>query len=68
MYTRAIVFSDGAVIADAKSAEVLTDGDVISRASLKETSLYALARLCGIEDGRGFVARFIDYEREAAHR
>ena len=65
---RAIVFSDGAVIADAKSAEVLTDGDVISRASLKETSLYALARLCGIEDGRGFVARFIDYEREAAHR
>ena len=61
---RAIVFSDGELIADAKSAEILTDGEIIRRASLKETSLYTLAQRCGIADGRAFVARFIDYERE----
>lgn len=63
---RAIVFSDGRLIADAPCAEILTDGEIIRRASLKETSLYALAQRCGIEDGRAFVSRFIDYEREVA--
>ena len=47
---------------------LLTDDEIIRRASLKETSLYTLAKRCGIEDARAFVARFIDYEREAAHR
>ena len=61
---RAIVFSDGRLIADAPCAEILTDEDVIRRASLKETSLYALAQRCGVEDGRAFVQRFIDFERE----
>ena len=63
---RAIVFSDGGLIADAPCAEILTDGEIIRRASLKETSLYALAQRCGIADGRAFVSRFIDYEREVA--
>ena len=63
---RAIVFSDGQLIADAPCAEILTDGGIIRRASLKETSLYALAQRCGIDDGRAFVSRFIDYEREVA--
>ena len=63
---RAIVFSDGQLIADAPCAEILTDGEIIRRASLKETSLYALAQRCSIEDGRAFVSRFIDYEREVA--
>ena len=63
---RAIVFSDGRLIADAPCAEILTDGEIIRRASLKETSLYALAQRCGIDDGRAFVSRFIDYEREVA--
>ena len=61
---RAIVFSDGRLIADAPCAEILTDADVIRRASLKETSLFTLAQRCGIEDGRAFVQRFIDFERE----
>ena len=61
---RAIVFSDGTLIADAPCSEILTNGEIIRRASLKETSLYALAQRCGIDDGRAFVARFIDYERE----
>ena len=65
---RAFVFSDGRLIADAPCAEILTDDEIIRRASLKETSLYTLAKRCGIEDARAFVARFIDYEREAAHR
>ncbi len=62
---RAVVFSDGEVIADDTSAAVLTDREVIRRANLRETSLYDLALLCGIGDGRAFVQRFIDYEREA---
>ena len=61
---RALVFSGGRLIADAPCAEVLTDPEVIARASLKETSLYALALRCGIPDGRGFVRRFIAHERE----
>ena len=60
---RSVVFSDGAVIADDSSAGVLTNMDVIQRASLKETSLYTLARLCGIPEERAFVQSFIDYER-----
>ena len=62
---RSVVFCDGAVIADKTSAEVLTDPDVIGRASLKETSLYNLALMCGIEDPSAFVQHFIDYDRKA---
>ncbi len=65
---RALVFDDGKIISDAPCAEILTDSDIISRASLKETSLYALAQLCGIQEGREFVQRFIDYDREVSGR
>ena len=65
---RAVVFSGGRVIADASSAAILTDEDVIKRANLKETSLYPLALKCGIGDVRSFVQRFIDYEREAVRK
>jgi len=60
---RAIVFSDGRIIADAPCADILTNSEIVERASLKETSLYGLALLCGIESGRDFVERFIAYER-----
>ena len=60
---RAVVFSRGRILADTDCAAVLTDADIIAEANLKETSLYALAQLCGIADGRAFVRRFIDYER-----
>jgi energy-coupling factor transport system ATP-binding protein len=60
---RSVVFSDGQIIADDTAANILTDRDIISRASLKETSLYRLAEICGIEDARRFVEHFIDYER-----
>ena len=62
---RSVVFSQGRVLADDSSAAILTDPDLVSRASLKETSLYDLALLCGIDEPKEFVRRFIDYEREA---
>ena len=61
---RTIVFSDGRIIADSTGDAVLTDRETIKKASLKETSLYALAEKCGIADAKGFVKSFIDYERE----
>lgn len=65
---RAIVFSGGQVIADDTSANILTNPDIIRRANLKETSLYDLALLCGIEDPNVFVQHFIDYEKEEVRK
>lgn len=65
---RAIVFSGGQVIADDTSANILTNPDIIRRANLKETSLYDLALLCGIEDPNVFVQHFIDYEEEEVRK
>jgi len=61
---RCAVFHDGRVIALSTGAEILTDPELVKRASLKETSLYDLALLAGIEDPSAFVQCFIDYERE----
>ena len=65
---RAIVFDGGRIIADDRCERILTDAEIIRQASLKETSLYTLAERCGIADARGFVRRFIDYEREVTGR
>ena len=62
---RSVVFSDGRIIACDSAANILTDEDIIKRASLKETSLYGLAKLCGIDEGQAFVDRFIGYERRS---
>ena len=59
---RAIVFSDGRIIADKSCADVLTDDDIIEKASLKKTSLYNLAVKCNIEEPTQFVEHFINYE------
>ncbi len=61
---RAVVFSGGQVIANDTSANILTNPEIIERANLKETSLYDLSLLCGIEDSNVFVQHFIDYEKE----
>lgn len=61
---RAVVFADGEKIADASPADILTDPDIVERASLRETSLYELAVLCGVDDPHAFVQRFIDHDRE----
>jgi len=60
---RSVVFCDGNVICDKTSAQVLTDPEVVSKASLKETSLYYLAIMCGIDDPSSFVQHFINYDR-----
>lgn len=61
---RALVFSRGRMLADSTAAKVLTDEELIEEASLKETSLFDLAKLCGVSDPADFVQHFIDYDRE----
>ncbi len=60
---RAIVMADGRVIADAEPASILTNDEIINKASLKRTSLYELSMRTGITDSRAFVQHFIDYDR-----
>lgn len=62
--SRAAVFADGKIICDDTPANVLTDPDIIARASLRETSLFTLALRCELPEPRAFVQRFIDYDRE----
>ncbi|MDR2702003.1 MAG: ABC transporter ATP-binding protein [Spirochaetaceae bacterium] len=61
---RAVVLSEGICVADREPFEVLTDDGIIEQASLKRTSLYALALNAGLPDPRGFVGRFIAYDRK----
>ena len=62
-YTRrAVVFTDGRVVADGKCEDILTSDTLTEKASLKRTSLSDLAHLCGLE-GNGFVRRFIEHDR-----
>lgn len=65
---RAIVLAGGRKIADTAASVVLTDAAVIAEANLKQTSLFNLAQVAGIEDGTQFVQGFIDYERQIKNR
>jgi len=59
---RAIVLSDGALVADSNVFSVLSDNDIIETANLKQTSLYTLARKLDIEPEQ-FIEHYIHYER-----
>ncbi len=61
---RAIVFNEGAVIADRPAAEVLNSPDIVEAAHLKETSLFHLSKACGIGDAVEFTRRFVERDRE----
>ena len=61
---RAVVFNAGQVIADKSAAEVLNSPEIVEAAHLKETSLYHLSALCGIDDPEEFTRRFIARDRE----
>ena len=61
---RAIVFHAGQVIADKSAAEVLNSPEIVETAHLKETSLYHLSAMCGIEDPEEFTRRFIARDQE----
>lgn len=60
---RSMVILDGEKIADAPLAQVFSDRDVISRANLKQTSLFALAERIGVEETDSFINCFIAQER-----
>ena len=61
---RAIVFSEGRMLADATAARVLNDPALVEAANLKETSLYTLSLACGIEEPQVFTECFIGYEKK----
>ncbi|MFT3984989.1 MAG: ABC transporter ATP-binding protein [Lachnospiraceae bacterium] len=62
----AIVVNDGQILYDGSSVHALTTEEIADAASLKITSLYELAGMCGIRDRQAFVRNFIDYERRNA--
>jgi energy-coupling factor transport system ATP-binding protein len=62
--TRAVVLSEGECVADKEPFQVLTDDEIIERASLKRTSLYGLALNAGLPDPQGFVGRYIKFDRK----
>ncbi|WP_297519293.1 ABC transporter ATP-binding protein [uncultured Clostridium sp.] len=62
---RGIVLAGGQKIAEDIASNILTDGDVIERANLKETSLYELAVKLGFEKPRNLVNKFIEVDRRA---
>ena len=62
---RALVLSEGHLLADASPAKVLTDEQLTQAAYLKRTSLYDLSKKCDLSDPSAFVERFIAYDEEA---
>ena len=56
---RALVFSDGRLIADRPAYEVLSDPELAARANLRETSLYDLSRICGVNDPKSLVRAYL---------
>ena len=63
---RAIVFADGKLINDDKVFAVLSNNDTITKAHLKQTSLYYLAQKVGSEPYCA-IRSFIEYERKVVN-
>ena len=61
--TRAVVLCEGQCAADDEPFRILTNDEIINKANLKRTSLYELALKAGIKDARGFVERYIKFDR-----
>lgn len=64
---RAIVFSEGRMLADTTAAHVLNNPELVKRANLKETSLYTLSMACGIDNPQVFTECFIGYEQKEGY-
>ena len=62
--TRAVVLSEGECVADSEPYKILTNDEIIQKASLKRTSLYELALNAKLGDPQGFVGRYIKFDRE----
>lgn len=61
---RAIVLSEGQVIADTTPVTVLTNETLVKQASLKETSLFTFAKQIGLSDPFQFTEYFMQYDQE----
>ena len=60
---RAIALSEGKLIADTTPVQLFANLELIEKASLKETSLFDLANLCGI-DPEAYINKFIKQDRK----
>lgn len=61
--SRALVLSEGKLLADKSAYEVLTNEQLVDMAHLKVTSLYDLALKAHLKDAQSFVKYFIEEER-----
>ena len=61
--THAVVIAGGRKIGDSTAVDILTNEEIAKAANLKLTSLYELAKRCGLSDPQSFVSHFIDHER-----
>ena len=60
---RSIVLSEGELIADRDSSDVLTNVEIVEKGSLKETSLFHVAQMIGIDDPKKLVDAFVSHEK-----
>lgn len=60
---RTLVFSEGKLLADTSHVALFANPELLKRASLKETSLFGLAKDCGLDPER-FIHKFITYDRK----
>lgn len=61
---RALVVSEGLILADTAPVSVLTNPELIAKAQLKETSLFTFAKQIGLANPLEFVQTFIRYDRQ----
>ncbi|WP_281165657.1 ABC transporter ATP-binding protein [Liquorilactobacillus sicerae] len=61
---RTLVLNAGNLLADATPAEVLTNNQIIEKASLARTSLYDLTQRFNLPSANEFIAKFIQTERQ----
>lgn len=61
--SRSLVFSEGRKIADTTPEKLFANPQLLQQASLKETSLYQLAKDCGLPE-EAYIRAFIEYDRE----
>lgn len=59
---RTLVLKDGQIIADETPANVLSSAELVTSASLRQTSLYHLAKNNHLADATGFVSAFIQQD------
>lgn len=59
---RSLVFSDGHLIADTTPVDLFADKELLEKANLKETSLFHLAKLCGLPP-KEYIRKFIICDR-----